>query len=247
MVMTTTTRAAVAALGLLTLGAVAQAAAPLNKQGDRRAQCTARGTSARLEVRCPSARLADLLGALQQATGLRSSYPTEFAGVRVSVTTRNATLSSVLNSALSAFNFATWVDASAPAVTQLSIVGMRHSADGNEPYPMSEPAAKAPSAPPDQPRHAGRAARTAPVQAPVAPEASPIQSVVTTAPAPGSSATSTQAPAPLKPTRAPALEVAPPSAYLLSPPSGGRTPVLPQRSSEIPTLVPGMPQESAAN
>jgi hypothetical protein len=239
-------RAIVAAVALLTASAGAEAAAA-NKQGDRRAQCAVRGSAARLDVRCPAVPLADLLGALHRATGLRSTYPSELAGARVSVTTRSAALADVLKSALAEFNFATWVDESSPNITQLSIVGLRRAVDGVEPSLAPEPAA---SPAREQQPSASRQSDRKPAQATETPAvptgSSPPQWVVAGAAATPSTPVQTQQRV-LAPTPAPVLEVGAPSAYLLSPPTAGRTPVLPQRSSETPVLKPGIPAESAPN
>jgi hypothetical protein len=74
--------------------------------------------------------MAELLAALQQATGLRSEYPPELARARVSITLRRASLSEVLDHALSAFNFAVWTDhQGARSVTWLKIVDMRRTVE----------------------------------------------------------------------------------------------------------------------
>jgi hypothetical protein len=233
-------RAALALFALLAVSAAAEAAAPPGKHADRRTQCTARGNAARLEVRCPGAPLADLLGALHRVTGLRSTYPGELAGARVSVTAKNASLADVLKSALAGFNFATWVDERSPSVTQLSIVGTRRGADDSTLSPMAEPAGSpAPERRPSASRQPDRR-ETRSTAAAATPAASPQQG----APAPSSAPA--QAPAALAPKPAPAQEVAAPSAFLLSPPTGGNTPVMPQRAAETPILKPGVP-DSAAN
>jgi hypothetical protein len=91
--------------------------------------CTAHTTAAGLEVHCPSATMAELLSVLQQATGLRSEYPQELAPARVSVTLQRPSLVEVLESALSAFNFAVWMDQSSPSVTWVKILDMRRTVE----------------------------------------------------------------------------------------------------------------------
>jgi hypothetical protein len=71
--------------------------------------------------------VAELLGALRQATGLRSEYPRELGTARVSVTARGASLQQVVSTALAAFNVAVWKDQAAPSVTWLRIVGLRQA------------------------------------------------------------------------------------------------------------------------
>jgi hypothetical protein len=114
--------------------AVALAATPAlaGKRTDASARCTARSTAAVLQVRCPNATVAELLGALRKATGLRSEYPTELATAPVSVSVKGASLQQVVGAALSAYNIALWKDPSAPSVTWLRIVGQRQAPPGGE-------------------------------------------------------------------------------------------------------------------
>jgi hypothetical protein len=105
------------------------------------AVCKARGSPARLEVRCPATTVAEFLAALRQATGLRSEYPPEFARARVSITLRRASLSEVLEHALSGFNFAVWTDDQrSPSVTWLKIVDERRTVEHAERPPAHQEA-----------------------------------------------------------------------------------------------------------
>ena len=108
----------------VSLGSITAAAAPAAAAQRARATavCTAQSTAAGLDVHCPSATVAELMSALQQATGLRSEYPQELAPARVSVTLRRPSLLAVLESALSAFNFAVWMDQNSPSVTWVKIL-----------------------------------------------------------------------------------------------------------------------------
>ena len=87
--------------------------------------CDVRSSVPALEVRCPTASVADLLAILHRSTGLRSEYPQELASTRVSVNLSRASLLQVLESAFSAFNFAVWIDQDAPSITWLRIVDLR--------------------------------------------------------------------------------------------------------------------------
>jgi len=118
------------------------------KQIGQTVACKARGTSARLEVRCPTATVAELLVALQQATGLRSEYPSDLARTRVSITTVRASLPEVLDRALSGFNYAIWTDGQgSSSVTWLKIVDVRRTVESagqtSEPQGIAMPAADA--------------------------------------------------------------------------------------------------------
>jgi hypothetical protein len=114
--------------------AVALTATPAfaGKRTDAGARCTARSTAAGLQVRCPNATIAELLGALRKATGLRSEYPSELATAPVSVSVKGASLQQVVGAALAAYNIALWKDPSAPNVTWLRIVGQRQAPPGGE-------------------------------------------------------------------------------------------------------------------
>jgi hypothetical protein len=105
--------------------------------------CKAQGTVAKLEVHCPTATVTQLLTALREATGLRSHYAQELATARVSVTYWRGSVLELLEGALSAFNFVLWTDEGTPAVTSVSIIGMRGEVEG----------AKQPARPPE-PVHA---------------------------------------------------------------------------------------------
>ena len=85
--------------------------------------CRVHSSAASLEVRCPEASIADLLATLGTSVGLRSEYPLELASTRVSVNLTHASLLEVLESALSAFNFAVWIDQESPSTTWLRIAG----------------------------------------------------------------------------------------------------------------------------
>jgi hypothetical protein len=114
----------------ISLAAMMAVAAPTAaaKQAGRTVVCKAQGTAAGLEVHCPTATVAELLAALQQATGLRSEYPQELARSPVSVTLKRGSLLEVLERALPAFNFAVWTDDDgSPSVTWLRIVEMRRT------------------------------------------------------------------------------------------------------------------------
>ena len=115
------------AMAVASITAAPAPAVAAKRTGDA-AVCKAQGSSVRLDVRCPSATVAELLAALQQATGLRSEYPPELARARVSITLRRASLVEVLEHALSAFNFAVWTDhQGAPSVTWVKIVDARRT------------------------------------------------------------------------------------------------------------------------
>jgi len=115
------------AVALASVTAAPAPAAAGKRAGDA-AVCKAQGNSARLDVRCPTATVAELLAALQHATGLRSEYPPELARARVSITLRRASLVEVLEHALSAFNFAVWTDhQGTPSVTWVKIVDARRT------------------------------------------------------------------------------------------------------------------------
>jgi hypothetical protein len=123
------------AISLASMMAVAAPTAAA-KQAGRAVVCTAQGTSAGLEVHCPTATVAELLAALQQATGLRSEYPQELGRARVSVTLKRGSLLEVLERALPAFNFAVWTDdKGSPSVTWLRIVEMRRTVERAEQAP----------------------------------------------------------------------------------------------------------------
>lgn len=127
---------------VLGCASIAAAGAPTAtvKQPGKSTACSVRGTTARLQVRCPNGTVAELLAALRQATGLRSEYPRELGAARASVVTaRAAPLQQVLGSALAAYNFATWKDPASPSVTWLRIVGLRHPTDGAEETVVYQP------------------------------------------------------------------------------------------------------------
>jgi hypothetical protein len=128
------------AISLASMMAVAAPTAAA-KQAGRAVVCTAQGTSAGLEVHCPTATVAELLAALQQATGLRSEYPQELARARVSVTLKRGSLLEVLERALPAFNFAVWTDdKGSSSVTWLRIVEMRRTVERAEQAPAFQEA-----------------------------------------------------------------------------------------------------------
>lgn len=112
---------------VVSLGSITAVAAPTAaaQRAAGAVVCTAQRTAAGLDVHCPSATVAELLSVLQQATGLRSEYPQELAPARVSVTLRRRSLLEVLESALSAFNFAVWMDQSSPSVTWVTLLDLR--------------------------------------------------------------------------------------------------------------------------
>jgi hypothetical protein len=115
------------AMAVASITAAPAPAVAAKRTGDA-AVCKAQGSAARLDVRCPSATVAELLAALRQATGLRSEYPPDLARARVSITLRRASLVEVLEHALSAFNFAVWTDQQGtPSVTWVKIVDARRT------------------------------------------------------------------------------------------------------------------------
>ncbi len=132
---------------IVSLGSLTAAAAPTAaaQRAVGPVVCAAQSTAAGLDVHCPSATVAQLLSALQQATGLRSEYPQELAPARVSVTLRRSSLVEVLENALSAFNFAVWMDQSSPSVTWVKILDMRHSVEHTD-QPRAHPQTSSPSA-----------------------------------------------------------------------------------------------------
>jgi hypothetical protein len=85
--------------------------------------------------------VAELLSVLQQATGLRSEYPPELAPARVSVMLKRPSLVEVLESALSAFNFAVWTDQDSSSVTWVKILDMRSTVEHTE-QPRAYPKTK---------------------------------------------------------------------------------------------------------
>jgi hypothetical protein len=114
------------------------------KQAGGAVVCKAQSTAAGLEVRCPTATVAELLAALQRATGLRSEYPKELGQGHVSVTRRHASLLEVLESALPAYNFAVWTDQQSPSVTWVRVVELRRTIEeGTEQPPAQQEIAKA--------------------------------------------------------------------------------------------------------
>ena len=119
------------AIGLLAIALSAEPAAA-GKRTDTGARCTARNTAAGLQVRCPNATVAELLGALRKATGLRSEFPSEIGSAPVSVSVKGASLQQVVGSALAAYNIAVWKDRATPSVTWLRIVGPRQAPPGGE-------------------------------------------------------------------------------------------------------------------
>jgi len=141
----------VVGLLLISLASAAEPTVVLGNAG-RKNNCDARGSAMSLEVRCPTTTVADLLGLLQRTAGLRSEYPKELASTRVSVNLSRASLLEVLESALSAFNFAVWIDHDSPSVTWLRIVDMRGAGER-----------------PDQPRAYEQTARSSLNSEPVAP------------------------------------------------------------------------------
>jgi hypothetical protein len=115
-------RAAVAII--ISMLPLTTAAGPANRSEDgtsNEARCAAKGSVTRLEVRCPTASLTELLGALRSATGLRSEHGPQLGGSPVSVTLIGGSLLQVLETALSAFNFVFWIDDGALGVPRLSI------------------------------------------------------------------------------------------------------------------------------
>src|SRR5262245_56267145 len=89
--------------------------------------CSAQAAGSRVQVSCPSATVAEFLGVMERATGLRSEYPKEFASARVSVSSQAASLLDVLGSALAGFNFVVWVEPDQTDGARLSIVDRRGS------------------------------------------------------------------------------------------------------------------------
>lgn len=140
-----------AAACMLAAGATVAAAATNNNQVNR-TLCKAQGTATRLDVQCPNASVAELLAALQRATGLRSEYPKELGQGRVSVTRRRVSLLEVLDGALSAYNFAIWTDPDSPSLTWVRIVELRRTVAGSEqPLAHVEIAKATPAAAPRKP------------------------------------------------------------------------------------------------
>jgi hypothetical protein len=124
---------------------IAAEVAAIHRGVDRVAACTVRGTVTRLSVECPTASVVELLAALQKATGLRSEYPQDVASKRVSVSLPHASLLEVLESALSSFNFAVWMDRDLPSVTWLRIVDLRGAVERPEQQRTYEQTAQSPA------------------------------------------------------------------------------------------------------
>jgi len=115
------------------LSLLATAAQPgAAKQEVKESACIVQSGTKGLNVRCPSASVAQLLAAFRHATGLRSECPEQLAGERVSVTLRRVELHEALRSAFAAFNIAIWEDQSSPSVTWLRLVGLRRPSDGGQ-------------------------------------------------------------------------------------------------------------------
>lgn len=89
--------------------------------------CLARTVGSAIEVMCPTATVAEFLAVLQQTTGLKSEYPRELGSARVSVRHQTIPLLELLESALSAFNFAVWLDPGASSTVRMRIVDRRGS------------------------------------------------------------------------------------------------------------------------
>jgi len=124
---------------------IAAEVAAAHRQAGGAAACTVRGTVSRLSVECPTASVMDLLAALQKATGLRSEYPPDVTSRRVSVSLPHASLLEVLETALSAFNFAVWIDRDSPSVTWLRIVDLRGAGERPEQQRTYEQMAQSPA------------------------------------------------------------------------------------------------------
>jgi hypothetical protein len=114
------------ALALLSTVVVAAPTEPVSAP-----TCVAHTVGSKLEVVCPTTTLARFLAVLQQASGLKSEYPRELGSARVSVPRQTAPLLEILESALSAFNFAAWVDQRASSSIRVRIVDMRGSGADN--------------------------------------------------------------------------------------------------------------------
>src|SRR6185436_14474212 len=97
-------------VALFASSTIAAEVAAVHRQTAGAAPCTVRGTVTRLSVDCPTVSVGELLAALQKATGLRSEYPQDVVSRPVSVSLPHASLLEVLESALSAYNFAVWMD-----------------------------------------------------------------------------------------------------------------------------------------
>jgi len=112
--------------GFTLFASLTTVAEPIKSEGSRTDSCKVSSSATNLlEVRCPAASVADLLNILEKSTGLRSEYPRELASARVSVNLPRASLLEVLESALSAFNFAVWIDQESPSAIWLRIVDLR--------------------------------------------------------------------------------------------------------------------------
>jgi hypothetical protein len=230
-----------AVLSLAALGAVAAPRHAATSKGSG-TPCVVRGTPAQLDVHCPSATLSQLLAAIRQATGLKGDYPDQVASARVSVVLPRSTLTQVLETALAEFNFAVWRDEHSPYATHVSILGMRRATDRQEPAgddPLgtrSEIVAGETPAPP-----VARAPRT------VKPgeQAQTSGGVIPAAASrPNDQVQSRYRLDPALRSSADPLEAVRPSAFLLSPPATGRTPLMPQRADgAILRPVPGNGQQ----
>jgi hypothetical protein len=187
-----------------------------------------------LDVHCPSTTLAHFLVAVRNATGLRGEYPPELASARVSITVKRATLAKALENALSGFNFAVWPDQQTRAGIFVSILGARHTdlPDGMGAVESAHsPDAGSASAPPRAAEDV-RTARSA--KRPEREQTFQGQIGGQAATSAGSANDAPPRPAELAPARSETvLEAALPNATLLTAPTAGRTPILPQRADGV--------------
>jgi hypothetical protein len=123
-------------LGIALTSAIAAGLAPalLPADGSKEANaprsgCFANASLEGLAVACPRGTLAELVAALHKATGLNVQYPPELGVTPVSVTLSGRSLREILQSALSAFDFVTWVVRGPPDITNLILIGVRGAAD----------------------------------------------------------------------------------------------------------------------
>lgn len=212
---------------IVSVASLATAATPTSAAKDVSNQaivCKARGTAARLEMRCPTATVAELLDALRKATGLQSEYVPELATTRVSVPSWRGPLLELLESALSAFNFVIWTNEGAPSGIAVSIVGTRGAIDTKQHPGYLEH-------PPDATEEPQPQERAMPPTEPAPTLVAPPNGEARTAATPEKPASSD--------TPASTLEPPPATGTLLQPPTAGATPLEPTPVETRPTVGPG--------